>query len=227
MVAEAAVHATRSFIESHCDNTVVLKIDFANAFNSIHRDEVLTAASEHLPSLFKYVHSSYGASSFLAFGDHLLLSKEGVQQGDPLGPLLFCLTILPIVKRLSSPLTLWYLNEGTLGGSPSQVLADFELIQSEGIHIGLQVNTNLTLLGALLGRQAMSTVLGKISELSSMGDRLSWISSHHALFLLKNCFTLPKLLYILRTAPCFAHPLLQSFDDLQIYLLRSLLNIRL
>ena len=60
-----------------------------------------------------------------------------------------------------------------------------------------------------------------------MGDRLSWISSHHALFLLKNCFTLPKLLYILRTSPCFAHPLLQSFDDLQIYLLRSLLNIRL
>ena len=60
-----------------------------------------------------------------------------------------------------------------------------------------------------------------------MGDRLSWISSHHALFLLKNCFTLPKLLYILRTSPCFAHPFLQSFDDLQIYLLRSLLNIRL
>ena len=88
--------------------------------------------------------------------------------------------------------------------------------------------TNLTLLGAVLERQAMSTVLGKkISELSSMGDRLSWISSHHALFLLKNCFTLPKLLYILRTSPCFAHPLLQLFDILQIYLIRSLLNIRL
>ena len=134
------------------------------------------------------------------------------------------------------------------------MLADFELIQSEGIHIGLQVNagkcevvdlnrccdlscfenvqqvdvTNLTLLGAPLGRQAMSSVLGKkISELSSMGDRLSWISSHHALFLLTNCFTLPKLLYNLSTSPCFAHPLLQSFDDLQIYLLQSLLNIRL
>ena len=57
--AEAAVHATRSFIESHGDNTVVLKIDFANAFNSIRRDKVLESANEHLPSLFKYVHSSY------------------------------------------------------------------------------------------------------------------------------------------------------------------------
>ena len=34
-------------ISCHCDNTVVLKIDFANAFNSIHRDKVLAATSEH------------------------------------------------------------------------------------------------------------------------------------------------------------------------------------
>ena len=87
--------------------TVVLKIDFANAFNSIHRDKVL-AASEHLPSLFTYVHSSYGALSFFAFGDHLLLSDER--------------------EDLSSPLNLWHLNDWILGGSRSQVLADFELI---------------------------------------------------------------------------------------------------
>ena len=97
---------------------MVLKIDFANAFNSIHRDKVLAAASEHLPSLFKYVHSSYGALSVFAFGDHLLLSEER--------------------EDLSSPLNLWHLDDGILGGSPSQVLADFEVIQSEGIYIGLQ-----------------------------------------------------------------------------------------
>ena len=63
-----------------------------------------------------------------------------------------------------------------------------------------------------------------------MGSRLSWISSHRALFLLKNCFALPKLLYVLRTSPCFDHPLLhvlQSLDDLQFELLRKLLNIKL
>ena len=37
--ADAAVHATRSFIESHCNNTVLLKIDFANAFNSIYHEK--------------------------------------------------------------------------------------------------------------------------------------------------------------------------------------------
>ena len=85
MGAEAAIHATRSFIESHCQNTILLKIDYTNAFNSIHRGKALEAASEHLPSLFNYVLSSYGASSFLSYRDHLLLAEEGVQQGDPFG----------------------------------------------------------------------------------------------------------------------------------------------
>ena len=50
MGAEAAIHATHSFIESHRQNTILLKIDFTNAFNSIHRDKALEAVSEHLPA---------------------------------------------------------------------------------------------------------------------------------------------------------------------------------
>ena len=88
--------------------------------------------------------------------------------------------------------------------------------------------TDLTLLGAPLGEQAMTTIhLKRISELTTMGSRLEWISAHHALYLLRNCFSLPKLLYILRTSPCFDHPLVQPFNDLQIQLLQKLLNIKL
>ena len=224
--AEAAIHAARTFIHSH-DDMVLLKIDFANATNSINRDKALEAVSEHLPSLFSYTYSSYGASSFLAYGNHLVSSDEGVQQSDPLGPLLFCLTILPIVKCLSLPLNMWYLDDVTLGGTPAQVLEDFHIIQSEGIKRGLRVNpgkcevvslsdscdvtsfqhhrqvrvTDLTLLGAPLGDQAMTDILqNKNSELTTMESRLEWISAHHALYLLRNCFSLPKLLYILRTS---------------------------
>ena len=44
------------------------------------------------------------------------MSEEGPQQGDPLGPLLFCSTIHPLITSLSSGLTLGYLDNLTLAG---------------------------------------------------------------------------------------------------------------
>ena len=49
--------------------------------------------------------------------DRTLQSAEGVQQGDPLGPLLFCLSIQHIVTQLESELALFYLDDGTLGAN--------------------------------------------------------------------------------------------------------------
>ena len=66
----------------------------------------------------------YGVSSVLAFGDKTVASSSGVQQGDPLGPLLFCLAIQPILDFLSSPLKVGYLNDVTLGGPELTVEAD-------------------------------------------------------------------------------------------------------
>ena len=43
-------------------------------------------------------------------GDHTIASEEGVQQGDPLGPLLFCLTIQPFITKLRSDFCIFYLD---------------------------------------------------------------------------------------------------------------------
>ena len=43
-------------------------------------------------------------------GDHTIASEEGVQQGDPLGPLLFCLTIQPFITKLPSDFSIFYLD---------------------------------------------------------------------------------------------------------------------
>ena len=47
------------------------------------------------------------------------------------------------------------------------------------------------------------TISAKISALAEIGVRLRLLHVHDAFSLLKNAFTLPKMLYTLRTAPCF------------------------
>ena len=64
----------------------------------------------------------------------------GPQQGDPLGPLLFCLPLQPILLKLSSALTLGYLDDLTLGGEESVVAADVEMIEREAEKLGLHLN---------------------------------------------------------------------------------------
>ena len=47
-----------------------------------------------------------------------------------------------------------------------------------------------------------------------MTEKLSLLDKHPAYFLLKNCFSMPKLMYLLRSSPTFQHPdLLADFDD--------------
>ena len=115
---EAAVHAARAYVESDLvQDQVLLKIDFKNAFNSVHRDVVLKLVKEKVPELYGFVYQCYEESSFLFFGDDTLDSSEGVQQGDPLGPFLFSLAIMDIVKKMKSDLNIWYLDNCTISGN--------------------------------------------------------------------------------------------------------------
>ena len=84
-----------------------------------------------------------------------------------------------------------------------------------------------TLLGSPIGsvEGIEDTIRAKTTTLAVMGDRLQLLHSHDAFCLLRNAFAMPKLLYILRTAPCFLSPQLQKFDDLQRSLLADITNI--
>jgi len=67
-------------------------------------------------------------------------SAEGVQLGDPLGPLLFCFTIHPLISSHTSDLVIGYLDDLTLGGKMDTVVADVESIRVGGLHMGLRLN---------------------------------------------------------------------------------------
>ncbi|GAV05216.1 LOW QUALITY PROTEIN: hypothetical protein RvY_15383 [Ramazzottius varieornatus] len=60
------------------------------------------------------------------YGDQVLPSARGVQQGDPLGPLFFCLVTKELSKPMESELNYWYLDYATIGEDVDRVLEDFQ-----------------------------------------------------------------------------------------------------
>ena len=59
-----------------------------------------------------------------------------------------------------------------------------------------------------------NTIREKTASLRIKWDRLSFLHAQDALPLLCHSFAIPKLLYTLRTAPCFLSHELRSYDDL-------------
>ena len=137
--AEAAVHAARLYFGQLQDNHALVKLDFRNAFNSVHRDKMLESVEGLVPSVYPFVHSVYSSPSSLFWGEINLSSSEGVQQGDPLGPLLFCLSIHHHSTFLSAKFYVEYLDDITLGGSTDEILHDLEVIKTFE-ELGLSLN---------------------------------------------------------------------------------------
>jgi hypothetical protein len=140
---EASIHTTRTFVNNDQNRgKVLLKLDFKNAFNSVERDCILKEVQCHTPLLYPYLYQCYRDPSTLFFGDHLISSSVGAQQGDPCGPMIFSLAIQPIILSLDSELNIWYLDDGTLPDYPEVVLSDFKKVINLSRKIGLELNFN-------------------------------------------------------------------------------------
>ena len=101
---------------------------------------MLEAVAKDMPEIYRFAHASYSCGSVLKFGTHVIMSEEGPQQGDPLGPMLFCLTIHPLLMSLKSELRIGFLDDVTLGGPEKVVSEDITVVESEAAKLGLQLN---------------------------------------------------------------------------------------
>ncbi|GKE88146.1 putative reverse transcriptase domain-containing protein, partial [Tanacetum coccineum] len=170
----------------------MLTVDFSNAFNLVDRTTLLHEVRTRCPSISLWVDFLYGQSARLYVGDDYIWSTTGVQQGDPLGPLLFALVLHPLVHRIRDCCQLLFhawrpkLGVKLLGGAVSR---DVGFISS-------------------LAVKRASRVVELMSLLPSLWDPQS------ELLLLRSCMGIAKLLFGLRTCqPMYIGEVVSIFDN--------------
>ena len=72
---------------------LLLKPLTASVTNTVRRDHLLEVCSSRAPSILRLALTAYATSSHLVIGNERTLSETGVQQGDPLVPVLFALAV--------------------------------------------------------------------------------------------------------------------------------------
>ena len=172
--------------------------------------------------------------STLRFAHSYLSSAEGVQQGDPLGSLLFCLAIHPLILQLKAEFRVFYLDDGSLGCAEEDVLHDSQLIDCEAGCLGLQLTRRKSELicGDSAGRDLLGYANGlyrvSIANATLLGSPIGGpVSIDDALCLLRHSFAIPKVLYMLRSAPCYSSAHLGAYDEELRSTLSEVLNISL
>jgi len=101
---------------------------------------MLKTVAAELPELYKFCFQFYGKPATLKFGSHPMSSEEKVQQGDPLGPLLFCLRVQPLLMSMQSELVLGFMADFTFGGHRATVASDVLTVVNKGKEFGLSLN---------------------------------------------------------------------------------------
>ena len=122
----------------------MLKFDFKNAFNLVTRAVFMHEVRSMFPTMTAWTNWCYDTPALLlyAFCEEFL-SEEGVQQGDPLGPLYFCCALLKLVDKLQTLDPLyhkWYLDDGGIVADKDTLLKAWKMVTDEGPALGLHLN---------------------------------------------------------------------------------------
>ena len=143
------IHGLRHCIEEHWEEEdfVVLKIDMCNAFNLVSRQALLDECALHFPDLLPWASWCYGQQPLLQHPLGTVTSEVGVQQGDPLGPMFFCLVLHKLVSAIAMDedasrllFHAWYQDDGVVAGPKQSVLRALYIIQELGPPLGLVIN---------------------------------------------------------------------------------------
>ena len=94
-----------------------------------------------------------------------------------------------------------------------------------GLHV--LIHDDVAVLGSPVGgiESLLGAILEKVEQLHLMGNRLHLMHAHDALLLLQHSFSMPKILHMLRTAPCFLSPPVEAYHSLLRRVLGDITNV--
>ena len=249
---EAAVHSARLYLRNLKPEQVLLKLNFRNAFNSLRRDKMLSVVQVLAPTILPFVHSAYSNTLFLFWDDMSIQTCEGIQQGPLLFCLTlyqlqscleseFCLLYLDDVtlggdrEEVLHDLKLFEQEAADLGlrlnQHKSEVICEARDTEKYVLSFipgaNVVASSDACLLGSPIGdiESVSSSIAEKIHLLGVMGERLQHLDAHIAILLLRHSFACPKLLYTLRTSPCFLSSNLALYDDRLRSIVGAITNI--
>ena len=89
------------------------------------------------------------------------------------------------------------------------------------------IRDEVAVLGSPVGgiESLSGAILEKVEWLHLMGGRLHLMHAHYALLLLRQSFSMPKILHMLRTAPCFLSPAVEAYNSLLRRVLGDIANV--
>ena len=139
---EMIVHAVREWHTNTSGSLCLVQLDFSNAFNSLRRDQMLPEIHKRAPALAPWADWCYCAPTPLYTPQGVIVSCQGVQQGDPLGPAFFSLGALPAVETAQqfTQWDVWFLDDGHLMGSPEQLSQALAALLPVLEQLGLSLN---------------------------------------------------------------------------------------
>ena len=141
---EAAVHAMREAFNDD-DTEGMLLIDATNAFNSVNSAVALYNIQRLCPSFSTILINTYRHPACLFVDGDVLYSEEGTTQGDPLTMPFYALATVPLIQKLTAPVTqVWYADDAAACGKISALRMRWDQVSSLGPSFGYLPNAKKT-----------------------------------------------------------------------------------